>query len=290
MTYRQNTIIINSPSDNAKQKDFLGYDWSNRKGTEGIQILSPGGKMYCEANRKAENTLAYLIRQAYAEIAPSIGEDFKEYASAVRTCDMLNFARPLFNKVIKTTITSFSALESQYPFICLSDKERFSISIGKRVLGTETDENAYIPVFSANVREPFGMINKLLLTDFKVASILWGIDGDWMVRYMPKNNKFYPTDHCGVLRVKTKAINPYYLAMALDIVGQQYRFSRTNRASIDRIKEVKLPIPPTQIQDQVAEACQEIDAEFSSSRMTIDEYREKIKEIFTNHQIINNIV
>lgn len=55
MTYRQNTIIINSPSDNAKQKEFLGYDWSNRKGTEGIQILSPGGKMYCEANRKAEN-------------------------------------------------------------------------------------------------------------------------------------------------------------------------------------------------------------------------------------------
>ncbi len=290
MTYRQNTIIINSPSDNAKQKEFLGYDWSNRKGTEGIQILSPGGKMYCEANRKAENTLAYLVRQAYAEIAPSIGEDLKEYASAVRTCDMLNFARPLFNKVIKTTITSFSALESQFPFICLSDKERFSISIGKRVLGTETDENAHIPVFSANVREPFGMINKLLLTDFKVASILWGIDGDWMVRYMPKNNKFYPTDHCGVLRVKTKAINPYYLAMALDIVGQQYRFSRTNRASIDRIKEVKLPIPPTPIQDQIAKACQVIDAEFSSSRMTIDEYREKIKEIFTNHQIINNIV
>ncbi len=106
----------------------------------------------------------------------------------------------------------------------------------------------------------------------------------------PKNNKFYPTDHCGVLRVKTKVINPYYLAVVLDIVGQQYRFSRTNRASIDRIKEVKLPMPPTPIQDQVAEECQAIDSEFSSSRMTIDEYREKIKEIFINHHIIKNVV
>lgn len=40
-----------------------------------------------------------------------------------------------------------------------------------------------------------------------------------------------------------------------------------------------MPIPLKPIQDQVVDACQEIDAEFSSSRMTIDEYREKIKEI-----------
>ena len=106
---------------------------------------------------------------------------------------------------------------------------------------------------------------------------------------MPENNKFYPTDHCGVLRAKTEEINTYYLAMALDIVGQQYRFSRTNRASIDRIEEVKLPIPPKPIQDQVAEECQKIDAEFSSSRMTIDEYSEKIKEIFIRLRIVDNL-
>ena len=89
MTYKQNTIIIIAPSDNTKQKEFLGYDWSNRKGTEGIQILSPGGKMYCETDRKAENTLAHLVRQSYAGVIPSIGGDFKEYVSVVKTCDML---------------------------------------------------------------------------------------------------------------------------------------------------------------------------------------------------------
>lgn len=289
MTYKQNTVVITAPSDNAKQKEFLGYDWSNRKGAEGIQIVSPGGKMYCDDNRKAENTLAHLVRQAYAGILPSIEGDAREYASIVKTCNLLNFARVSFNKAIKTAVTSFSALESQYPLVSLSDKERFNISIGRRVLGTETDENGDIPVFSANVREPFGMVSKLLISDFSVASVLWGIDGDWMVRYMPENNKFYPTDHCGVLRVNTEEINTYYLAMALDIVGQQYMFSRTNRASIDRIEEVKLPIPPKPTQDQVVEACQEIDAEFSSSRMTIDEYREKIKEIFVKLRIVDNL-
>lgn len=290
MTYKQDTLIITAPADNAKQKEFLGYDWSKRKGAEGIQIVSPGGKMYCDNDRKAENTLAHLVRQSYAGIIPSIKGEAREYTSIAKTCDMLNFARASFNKAIKTAVTSFSALESQYPLVRLSDKECFSISIGKRVLGTETNENGRIPVFSANVHEPFGMVNKLLISDFDVASVLWGIDGDWMVRYMPENNEFYPTDHCGVLRVKTKEINTYYLAMALDIVGQQYMFSRTNRASIDRIEEVKLPMPPKPIQDKVADVCQEIDVEFRGSRMTVDEYRKKIKEIFINYRIFENLL
>lgn len=46
---------------------------------------------------------------------------------------------------------------------------------------------------------------------------------------------------------------------------------------------------PKPIQDQVVEACQEIDAEFSRRRMTIDEYREKIKEIFVKLRIVDNL-
>ena len=62
ITNNQQTIIINIPDD--KQKEILGYDWSNRKGSQGIKILSLGGKMYCENDRNAQNTLAYIIKQA----------------------------------------------------------------------------------------------------------------------------------------------------------------------------------------------------------------------------------
>lgn len=44
LTDNQKTLIINAPSENAKQKEFLGYDWSNRKGAEGIQIIKAGGE------------------------------------------------------------------------------------------------------------------------------------------------------------------------------------------------------------------------------------------------------
>lgn len=134
--------------------------------------------------------------------------------------------------------------------ISLADKGLFSVSIGKRVLNKELSPDGDIPVYSANVIEPFGYTDKLLLTDFSEPSVLWGIDGDWMVSYMPKDKPFYPTDHCGVLRVKTEAVHPRYLAHVLEREGKAHGFSRAYRASIDRIQGITFTIPDRKTQDE----------------------------------------
>lgn len=54
------------------------------------------------------------------------------------------------------------------------------VSMVKRVLNKQLSPDAEVPVYSANVKEPFGYIDDLLITDFSVPSILWGIDGDWI--------------------------------------------------------------------------------------------------------------
>ena len=113
------------------------------------------------------------------------------------------------------------AFENATNQISLNSKE-FEISIGKRVLAKEIKENAKIPIYSANVFEPFGYIDELLIKDFSKASVLWGIDGDWQVNTIDANIPFYPTDHCGVLRVKNGIINEKLLAYALEIQGAKY--------------------------------------------------------------------
>ena len=135
--------------------------------------------------------------------------------------------------------------------IRLSDENIFQVSIGKRVLKNEFILNGKIPVYSANVIEPFGNIDKLLIEDFSKASILWGIDGDWMVNYIPKDYPFYPTDHCGILRVKDNSIDEKYLAFILEKEGKAFEFSRTKRASIDRIQGIKIPVPSLSEQQKI---------------------------------------
>ena len=152
----------------------------------------------------------------------------------------------------------------------LNDLDVFEISIGKRVLNSEVSPEFSIPVYSANVFKPFGMIDHLLLTDFSKASVLWGIDGDWMVNTITANIQFYPTDHCGVLRIKTDDILPKYMAYLLQKEGEQVGFSRTYRASIDRIEGMTVEVAPIEAQRQAIAQVEQYEAAIRQAQAIMD--------------------
>lgn len=147
----------------------------------------------------------------------------------------------------------------------------FELSIGKRVLKSEINEiGEGCPVYSANVFEPFGFTTKTLLTDFSMPSVLWGIDGDWMVNCLDSGVSFYPTDHCGILRVKTDEIEPEYIAWALRQEGARVNFTRSYRASIDRVSGLTLDLPPQEIQMQLVQELKESKHKITEAQRIID--------------------
>ena len=458
LTYTQQTIIITAPSDNAKQKEFLGYDWSNRKGNEGIQIITPGGKMYCDADRKAEDTLASIVRNSFDGSYPVFSEENKVYAGIVNACDMLDFSRLNFNKAISASgikrfeistkfpikllgkyenvaimkgksITKEEAVDGDYKVVAggvdyaykhnafnrseniitvsasganagfvnfweekifasdcttiqaeneiktrwlyyylksiqqqifqvlqkgaaqphvypedinripvpdispelqkqivseckeidkkysaikacidsyrreinvcfddlskmnkvhklsVADKTSFDVSIGRRILNSELVSDGTVPVFSANVFQPFGYIDKLLIEDFSKDSVLWGIDGDWMVNFYPKDKQFYPTDHCGVLRVLTDKVHPRYMARLLEIEGEKMKFSRSYRASIDRVEGIVVSVPSIEEQNAVIEKVIELENKIKELEGKLYVLEQKKTEVLNTHLI-----
>ena len=428
LTYCQRTAVILAPTDNAGQKEFLGYDWSNKKGDEGIHYVEPrGGKMYVNADREAEGTLAHVVRQSFGDGDIVMTEDNMRYARVVETWKMLDFGRERFNAAMnlqpqqkvtdmegKTTLAQIldvitervetsqlapeqyvttetmlqnckgimtftgnlpkgsvysfrpgdillsnirpylqkiwladfeggcstnvhvfrskdeELCDSRYVFcmmarkdffdyvmlntkglnmpqgkrehildyvlplppmeiqaqivdecagidsqesalnaritscrekiddifsrldampgasrFTLGDKRAFTLAIGKRVLNSQLVPGGKIPVYSANVREPFGYVDELLrgFEDFGSDSVLWGIDGDFMVSFMERGQEFYPTDHCGVLRVLTDRVHPRYMAHVLEREGTHLGFSRNFRASLDRVGGIRFAVP-----------------------------------------------
>ena len=165
----------------------------------------------------------------------------------------------------------------------LSDSRIFSLSIGKRILDTQLVPNGEVPVYSANVFEPFGYIDERLITDFRVPSVLWGIDGDWQVNYIPAEREFYPTDHCGVLRVLTDDIHPRCLAWALGNVGKERGFTRTLRASIDRVKRLKIQLPSIDKQREVAEKVFELESLIAAAKSMLTELDTKRKSVLDEY-------
>lgn len=199
--------------------------------------------------------------------------------------------KPLNNSLssnIKSIDTKKQIIKNKYAYlhslgknhIRLSDKNIFDLFIGKRVLNKQLKQNGNIPVYSANVFKPFGYIDKLLFEDFNKSSVIWGIDGDWMVNSIDKNILFYPTDHCGILRLKKENIFiEKYVAYALQQAGIEYGFSRNKRASIDRIETIKIPIPDYSVQKDII-------AEILPLEKEVEKLQKEIEEIPTKKQAI----
>ena len=467
MVYQQTVLVITAPAENAKQKVFLGYDWSNRKGNEGIVIKKEGGMLYDPADRLATNTLAGMVRGIF-EHTKRPAERKMDYCKLLPLKDMIDFAHFEFHKAIRTVDIKKIKITSRFPLqkltsMCelnpsrseISDKDdalqvtfiemsslsndghilkketkslgemrqggysyfgendiiiakitpcmengkcaiakdltnhigfgsteyhvfhinsekvlpeylfavlnqpvirngaiasmtgasghrrvpqayyeglmipvpprdiqkeiidelaelddeflstrmsivdyrsrieklfqefdviggmtiklgatdKFALAIGKRVLSSELLP-AGVPVYSANVQEPFGYIGTPFFEDYDVGSILWGIDGDWDVRYLPPQTPFYPTDHCGTLRVQTTEVNARYLAFALRAEGKRQRFTRTNRPSLDRVRALRLELPPKHQQDAFVNEVERMESEIE----TLEEKRKTLEE------------
>lgn len=163
--------------------------------------------------------------------------------------------------------------------IRLSDTTKFKLSIGNRVLKNELKENGKIPVISANVNEVFGKIDKEIVADYSTPYILWGIDGDWNVTYRKQGNKFYPTDHCGYIKILDDNINPLYFSKALEIEGNKQRFSRTNRASTDRISSLVINLPSIEIQNKISKEIKDLSDKIKLLEEKLVNYDNTKKEI-----------
>ncbi len=164
---------------------------------------------------------------------------------------------------------------SSYPLVGLSDLTKFKLIIGKRLVRvnlTQKKEGS-IPAFSANVFKPFGYTNKHLkgFTDFSISSVLWGIDGDWMVNYLPPNMEFFPTDHCGVLRTVDSTIDLRYAKVAIETAGIQAGFCRTYRASLDNMMKLRIPLPFSEKQKELGDLLEHQENIITQAELEIQE-------------------
>ena len=55
------------------------------------------------------------------------------------------------------------------------------------------------------------------IEDFTHPSLLWGIDGNFDLQYVPSGQAFATTDHCGTVQILEPSIIPEYLLYAISL-------------------------------------------------------------------------
>lgn len=100
LVYGQRTLVVNSPTDKGELKEFLGYEWSNRKGDEGIKILSTGGMLYSDDAGSGDATISDVVRAAFEGEEP-VAEGLGQLYFFADTAELMDFNAKKFDLAIR---------------------------------------------------------------------------------------------------------------------------------------------------------------------------------------------
>lgn len=260
-------IIRPLPNSNCKQ-EYLAYLIGSSKG---INIL----RSYCADKTSTMSNLSEEdIYNTRVPVPPMYVQD-----SIISECNIVDLeVRNAIHKIenykeeINTIINGIVGEKA-----LLGDNSRFEIGIGRRMLSKDVKGIGNIPVYSANVRKPFGYTDSLLdsFNNFDCDTAVWSIDNDWDTNYFPANYKFRPTDHTGYIRVKDNSIHPYLVSKLLYNVGVPCHFSRDYRASVEKIMELSIIIPEKSIQEKVVTECLDIEKKIIDAQTIINTARQR---------------
>lgn len=285
LAYKQETLVVTSPSDNKEQKVFLGYDWSNRKGDEGIKITTPGGLLYDDNDRFARCTIACAIRNSFMGALTQLSGDAEKYVKWYRLEDMITFSTAQFDEVIRLT-SSFGASNQEndkmlFPdgSIALHEISRFS---NERITYSSIPPKSYIATDNMlqnceGVTEYDGTPNIETVVAYHKGDIL-------LSNIRPYLKKLWLADRDGgcspdvlVLHVdKTKAI-PEYVYYSLrrdeffDYIMSDVKGLKMPRGKKETIVKYRIVLPSIEEQERVVNQMATYDEEINSLKSRMSE-------------------
>lgn len=309
LVHSQKTLVISAPTDNKDQKVFLGYDWSNRKGAEGIIINKKGGQLYDDENRFASNTLASCIRFAYyGDVDVELPEEIQKYAKTYWLKDMMDFSQSKKDKIVRTTVLDKFEIKSKYPLVVLGDiviinppkSEIRDVSNDTLVSFVEMSSVSNEGFITNKVDRKIGELRSGGYTyfaenDIIIAKITPCMENGKCAIATGLSNKIgMGSSEFHVFRCSNKIINSYLFALLnMNTIRKAAEMNMTGASGHRRVpeafyKELQIPLPPIDIQKKIVKECRKVDDEYNTSRMTIDTYRQKIKDIFIKLDVVKN--
>lgn len=156
-------LIVKSPTKTAAIKKFLGYEWSDSKGNEGIEYLHLSkSKSENDDEGDDDDTVQQIrgingirtplfnpndlydpgkintsIRQNFLGEDVAIPEYLSEFVSQARLVDMIDFKRTAFDRAIKSTSMNIDFVHSKWPLASLGSLVSVPPQYGANVAAIE---------------------------------------------------------------------------------------------------------------------------------------------------------
>ncbi len=306
---KNDVVIVNAPSSKEEIKKYLGYEWSNRKGSEGIKYIGTninGNDDTLSKNKGIEKVVTPLFNPTnlYDDLKINMAINSNYLDNEIQCdydnlfmydlIDLLNFTKTTFDKTISLYKETSIEIKSKYDSDLLGNV--CEVSIGG------TPSRAISEYFQGNnlwvsIKEMNGQVindtnEKITDEAIKNSNVKLIPKGTTLLSFKLSIGKtaiagkdLYTNEAIAGLipKDKEKLLDKYlfYLFNAnvlnTTAIGKKAFGKSLNSTYLKN--NIKIPIPPKVIQEQIINECEKVDAEYIKVRMSIEEYKSKIEQV-----------
>ncbi len=305
-------LIIRSPTGTKAIKKFLGYNWSQAKGKEGIKYLAGQASkdddddevdektgqlksfddkesarilsnlsslanistfLYNPSQKEDRAKLNYHILEAFRGKPLALPEELGDVAWTARLEDMLDFGRKDFGKAIGLAAKEKAApIATKYPLEKLGNV--ITLSYGSPLPEAQRKAGTF-PVVGSN-----GIVGEHNSAIVKGPGIVVGRKGSagkltWI------DGDFFPIDTTFYVEILDKGkLSMDYAFLALGLLNFEGKVGGTGVPGLARedAYSLGLPIPPPDVQQSIITECRVVDEKVEAARADIEAARAEIEQ------------
>jgi len=302
-----NVLIIKTPAWNNEIKKFLGYEWSSWKWNEWIKYLTSQKvniedeeneldeedkrvlenisslnnietPLYNPKDLNDESKINTLIKKNFENKSFKIPENLTEFVKTSKLINMLDFSRVSFDKAISLNpnrnidiLTKYKK-EKIWDLILESPKSKIQVWEAKEI------KNWKYPFFTS--WENIYFYNNYLVQWENIYLSTW-----WnaVVKYY-KWQASYSTDTYAIKSNNENIILTSFIFIILESIVKEinnllFEWVWLKHLQKDLFRNIKIPLPPLEIQKQIVWECEKVDEEVKKAENEIFESKKEIGNI-----------
>lgn len=312
LAYSQKVVIVKSGEKDV-EKRFLGYEFSNRRGNEGIHAIQKGKNIdectqLFDTNSydNPEKASSYVYRAFKGDYTSPIAEGMQSHISRVSLIDMLTFDRPIFEKGINLNSKKKVAFDSRYTLKPIDKLASFQSGLWKGEKGvlqmTKVSRNTNFKLNNGfldygDVAEIEVETTQLATRTLQYGDIILEKSGGSDTQAIGRVVLFDKTDNetysysnfCSRIRVlDASEVEPLYLWSVLHnfyckggTIPLQNGIRLLN-IDMNGYSKIKIPVPPIAVQKQIVEEIAKVDTSVSDAMQRIDKYESDIENLLSS--------
>lgn len=302
LVYSQQTILIKVGEKQA-EKDFIGYEFSNRRGHEGIKMYrdekdKPTTKLYDEQNHLNTEKASSYVYRSFLQQKVSVDKTLTENVTIFDTIELIDFRKLVFEKTISLGVKKKVQIHSKWNLVKLG--QVCNIKIGGTPSRDESSyymngDNLWVSIAEMDGNTIYETKEKITDTAVQRSNVKLVKAGTTLISFKLSIGKtaiagkdLYTNEAIAALEVlDTKQLHDEYLfclfnARYIDLdKDNNNAFGKSLNSKM--LQEVKIPLPPKPVQEQIIKEIKAIEKKENNDRDKLTQLNNQLNNLFLNN-------